>query len=339
VDRYWAVNRVDYIHNRSAGRILAMIAASWGVSVAVCTPPLFDWRTPDVPPSGNLSGLSETANMTWSVVADDDEECLISQDWGYTVFSTVCAFYLPLVFMMIIYASIYRTARTRIRKKQFMRTLRLKQQQQGRAAPTGAGQSCGPDEPTLITTTTDTDLVKDSVNVGSATTTTLTVLLESPPTEAGKESAATDQERQPGGGPVDAGPAAAQLVDTPTPTVNGGRGSWLDLTRVRQEVKPSPKSVERRAREKRNKARERKAARTLGIITGSFIVCWLPFFTLALVRPFCGTKCHYPPLLVSVIGWLGYFNSLLNPVIYTIFNPDFRSAFRKILFGKYRNRR
>jgi len=40
--------------------------------------------------------------------------------------------------------------------------------------------------------------------------------------------------------------------------------------------------------------------------------------------------------VISVIVWLGYANSLLNPVIYTIFNADFRSAFRKILCGKYR---
>jgi 7 transmembrane receptor (rhodopsin family) len=96
--------------------------------------------------------------------------------------------------------------------------------------------------------------------------------------------------------------------------------------------------MERRAKKKREQTRERKAARTLGIITGTFVVCWLPFFILALIRPFCGTACNYPDLLVSVIIWLGYFNSLLNPVIYTIFNPDFRSAFSKILFGKYRSR-
>jgi len=95
-------------------------------------------------------------------------------------------------------------------------------------------------------------------------------------------------------------------------------------------------ATERRAVKKREQARERKAARTLGIITGSFVGCWLPFFILALVRPFCADRCHYPDLLVSVIGWLGYINSLLNPVIYTVFNPDFRLAFRKILFGRYR---
>ena len=93
-----------------------------------------------------------------------------------------------------------------------------------------------------------------------------------------------------------------------------------------------------KAKEKREQKRERKAARTLAIITGSFITCWLPFFILALVRPFCGERCRYPPLLTSVIGWLGFFNSLLNPIIYTVFNPDFRQAFHKILFGKYRRR-
>ena len=95
-------------------------------------------------------------------------------------------------------------------------------------------------------------------------------------------------------------------------------------------------ATERRATKKREQTRERKAARTLGVITGTFVVCWLPFFILALVRPFCADRCHYPDLLVSVIGWLGYVNSLLNPVIYTVFNPDFRLAFRKILFGRYR---
>lgn len=96
---------------------------------------------------------------------------------------------------------------------------------------------------------------------------------------------------------------------------------------------------EQRAKERLEQKRERKAARTLAIITGSFISCWLPFFILAILRPFCADSCYTPPLLMSIINWLGYFNSLLNPIIYTIFNPDFRSAFRKILFGKYRRPR
>lgn len=98
----------------------------------------------------------------------------------------------------------------------------------------------------------------------------------------------------------------------------------------------SPRTRERRAREKMEQRRERKAARTLAIVTGTFILCWLPFFIIAIVLPFCGEQCHVPDLLMSIIIWLGYFNSLLNPVIYTIFNPDFRFAFRKMLFGNIR---
>jgi len=124
--------------------------------------------------------------------------------------------------------------------------------------------------------------------------------------------------------------------------VGAGGGSWLDLTKLQWEPKPVTivpnKTPELKSKEKREQKRERKAARTLAIITGSFITSWLPFFILALVRPFCGDRCHYPALLTSVIGWLGYFNSLFNPIIYTIFNPDFRRAFHRIIFGKYRHR-
>ncbi|XP_053964066.1 5-hydroxytryptamine receptor 2A-like [Anastrepha ludens] len=81
--------------------------------------------------------------------------------------------------------------------------------------------------------------------------------------------------------------------------------------------------------------RERKAAKTLAIITGAFVICWLPFFVMALLLPLCET-CEINDGIASVFLWLGYFNSTLNPVIYTIFSPEFRQAFKRILFGGHR---
>ncbi|XP_077415115.1 5-hydroxytryptamine receptor 1D [Vanacampus margaritifer] len=77
-------------------------------------------------------------------------------------------------------------------------------------------------------------------------------------------------------------------------------------------------------------ARERKATKTLGIILGAFIVCWLPFFVGTLVTAIC-KECWFHPVLFDVFTWLGYLNSLINPVIYTVFNDEFKQAFQKLI--------
>lgn len=77
-------------------------------------------------------------------------------------------------------------------------------------------------------------------------------------------------------------------------------------------------------------SKERRAARTLGVIMGAFVICWLPFFLMYVIVPFCDSCCP-SNLLVHFITWLGYLNSTLNPIIYTIFNADFRDALRKLL--------
>ncbi|XP_043250842.1 octopamine receptor beta-2R isoform X1 [Colletes latitarsis] len=77
--------------------------------------------------------------------------------------------------------------------------------------------------------------------------------------------------------------------------------------------------------------REHKAARTLGIIMGTFILCWLPFFLWYVITTLCGDSCPCPDIVIALLFWIGYTNSALNPLIYAYFNRDFREAFKNTL--------
>lgn len=80
--------------------------------------------------------------------------------------------------------------------------------------------------------------------------------------------------------------------------------------------------------------RETKAAKTLAIIVGAFILCWCPFFTIYLLGAFC-QDC-VSDLVFAIFFWLGYCNSALNPCIYALFARDFRFAFKRLLSCKRR---
>ncbi|KAK7486186.1 hypothetical protein BaRGS_00022509, partial [Batillaria attramentaria] len=48
--------------------------------------------------------------------------------------------------------------------------------------------------------------------------------------------------------------------------------------------------------------------------------------------------CHIPDLLFTIFFWLGYCNSLMNPVIYACSSREFQFAFRRILRCQFRRR-
>ncbi|XP_035785206.1 5-hydroxytryptamine receptor-like [Anopheles albimanus] len=132
-------------------------------------------------------------------------------------------------------------------------------------------------------------------------------------------------------------PQSAATAMAPAASGNGagsqlqGAGSSLNIAST-----PNPQAQVSKRKETLEAKRERKAAKTLAIITGAFVVCWLPFFLTALLLPLC-ESCSINDTVASLFLWLGYFNSTLNPVIYTIFSPEFRQAFKRILFGSHRS--
>ncbi|XP_064631263.1 alpha-2C adrenergic receptor-like [Lineus longissimus] len=84
------------------------------------------------------------------------------------------------------------------------------------------------------------------------------------------------------------------------------------------------------------RAKERRATIVLGIIMAAFIICWFPFFTLYVIATIF--SLHLQEEVFKFFFWLGYCNSALNPVIYTIFNRDFKMAFHKILCKPFNRR-
>ncbi|XP_016358209.1 D(1) dopamine receptor-like [Sinocyclocheilus anshuiensis] len=76
--------------------------------------------------------------------------------------------------------------------------------------------------------------------------------------------------------------------------------------------------------------RETKVLKTLSVIMGVFVCCWLPFFVLNCVVPFCRREPCVSDTTFDVFVWFGWSNSSLNPVIYA-FNAEFRRGFSSLL--------
>lgn len=95
LDRYWSVARHLEYTPRARKRISnVMIVLTWALSAVISLAPL-------------LFGWGET-------YSERSEECQVSREPSYTVFSTVGAFYLPLCVVLFVYWKVYKAAKLRV---------------------------------------------------------------------------------------------------------------------------------------------------------------------------------------------------------------------------------
>lgn len=299
---------VEYITRRSAWRIVVMIIIIWTVALVVSVAPQFGWKDP---------GYMDRINL--------EKRCLISQDIGYQIFATCATFYVPLLAILILYWKIFQAARRRIHKRALRNPM----------SNINAAKNAAMARKRFNFFRKSSKIKNGDLETG--VTATNIALMDIPSSCSAAESS---QENTTNRNTDNHDKLDRISVDRSLNTNSNDSGPIASTTKIFIETSMSTlitKQIQK-VKSKRDKKqsleakREKKAAKTLAIITGAFVICWLPFFVMALAMPMC-PGCHINRYVSSFFLWLGYFNSTLNPIIYTVFSPEFRQAFNRILCG------
>ena len=72
-----------------------------------------------------------------------------------------------------------------------------------------------------------------------------------------------------------------------------------------------------------------KALRTISMIVGAYLICWTPFYVMAVAMAIGGHGAVNDTLYIFTY-WLRYINSPINPFIYAYVNAEFRRTFIRI---------
>ncbi|XP_014339357.1 trace amine-associated receptor 8b-like [Latimeria chalumnae] len=78
--------------------------------------------------------------------------------------------------------------------------------------------------------------------------------------------------------------------------------------------------------------RENKATKTLAVLLGIFLFCWVSYYIIHIYDAYHNFTTS--PIAYEAAIWLAYLNSTCNPLIYAFFYPWFRKALKLIVTGK-----
>ncbi|XP_059902522.1 alpha-2A adrenergic receptor [Gadus macrocephalus] len=234
----------------------------------------------------------------------DKEEgpvCSINEEKWYIIASSIGSFFLPCVIMVLVYVRIYQIAKRRTR-----------------APP---GNKRGPREMQAMKPAAASERKKNGVGGGGGGG-------GGGGAARGGEEDEEDEEGENNGMDLEESSSSDHKVSRPCSRKSSGK------TKLSQ-VKPGEGERTRRqstkgSRWKGRQNREKRFTFVLAVVIGVFVVCWFPFFFTYTLTALCDS-CSVPSTLFKFFFWFGYCNSALNPIIYTIFNNDFRRSFKKIL--------
>lgn len=310
IDRYFTITRpLTYGVNATSRRSYCFIAAIWIASCLISVPPLLVF--------GNEHG------------SDQEPACQVSQSITYQLYATLGAFYIPLLVMIIMYYKIYAAAKKVVEAEL-------------RAQPSAASKKLlsrpliDKNEILLKQRTHSQEAMEETRNEDPLVLVSASV----DQVDYGETGVKRTMARLPNGSARQKRAISSTVVVPSFPASRPSVSEKLLVDRNkysdgRRSSSAMSDDVVRSRTDSRFRSssdlRERKASVTLGVIMTAFTVCWLPFFILALLRPFSESVYSVPDWIVSLALWLGYANSTLNPVIYVTFHQDFRQAFRYLL--------
>lgn len=343
IDRYIAITRpLDYPMKITTRRVMYALCAVWVSSALLSYIPIF-------------TGIYTTEeHQLW--LKSNPDQCEFTVNRVYAVVSSSVSFWIPCCIMVFTYYRIYREASRQekfIYKAQSMmpqpipnhhhqqhhgnnqHQQRPKQRRSksvaavaGLKALTGPANKQRPSKGAAVGLMATTKL--DSAGPGckaavAGQSASSLSRLEQEAAAGPERQPLTCAEIAPGLGQIQQ-PASVSFSSQAPPAEN------LDLEELDEPDSNSGQSTPTKRSISKMK-REHKAAKTLGIIMGVFILCWFPFFTWYTSQHICGRKCDgmVPKRAVTILFWIGYFNSTLNPIIYAYFNHEFRDAFKKTL--------